>query len=672
MAMLYSPWSIGFLLLLLSGASAEGVTPIQKVLQLLGDMLAKSQAEKADEEIKYSAYQQWCTGSTRVKRKEIADADKSIELLKAEIQKAIADIEGLTARVQELGEDIGRWKKDTTSATTIREKETADFKATNLDYDESIDAIERAINVLKKQEADKPQAAEFVQSLLQLRLVPRSTKSALNAFLQQAQDPAATYSAPEANAYEFQSGGVIDMLQKLKTQFKKEKTSLEEEEMNKQHGYEGMLQKLNDEIENAEAEIKRRSKISAERQQDQADAEKTLTQTTSDREEDQTYLDDLSALCMAKARDYEKRQAVRADEIKTIQEAMEILGSSAVSGAAEKHLPALVQLRKKASSLVQLRAKRDSPLQRQVAQLLAGRAQESGSQLLALVAQKVAEDPFKKVKKMIKDLVIKLMEEATAETEHKGWCDTELTTNKQTRDSKASDVASLSATIDQLTAELAQLAQDISDLQTQLKELDQQMAKATADRAASKEKNTMTIQEAKDAQEAISQALAMIKDFYAKNAENTALVQQSPSDDQPESWNTPYKGKQAQGGGVIDFLEVIMSDFARLEAETTTDEESEQEEYDKFMFDSKKDTALKEQEISQKQEKTTAQESALQAAKRELSATQEELDAAMAYYDKLKPQCVDSGITYEERVKRREEEIQSLKDALQILSGESI
>merc|ERR1719243_519287 len=198
------------------------------------------------------------------------------------------------------------------------------------------------------------------------------------------------------------------------------------------------------------------------------------------------------------------------------------------------------------------------------------------------------------------------------------------------------------------------------------------MAKATEDRTTSKEKNAVTIQEAKDAQEAVSQALAMLKDFYAKAAESTSLMQQSQEESQPETFNTPYKGQQDQAGGVIDFLEVIMSDFSRLETETTTDEETEQEEYDKFMFDSKKDKALKEQEIKQKQEKTIAQESALQTAKRELEATQEGLDAAMAYYDKLKPQCVDSGITYEERVKRREEEIQSLKDALKILSGESI
>lgn len=298
--MFCSVWSTGLLLLLILGTAADRVTPIQKVLQLLGDMLAKSQAEKQDEEIKYSAYQQWCAGGTRVKKKEIADADQSIELLKAEIQKAIADVEGLTARVQELEEDIGRWKKDTSAATTIREKEKADFETTNLDYSESIDAIERAITVLKKQDQDRPQAEAMVQSLLQLDLVPRSTRTALNAFLQQGQDPAAMYTAPEANAYEFQSGGVIDMLEKLKTQFKKQKTALEEEEMNAQHGYEGMLQKLNDEIENAESEIKRRSKVSAERQEEQAAAEKQLAQTTADRDEDQTYLDDLSNLCMAR------------------------------------------------------------------------------------------------------------------------------------------------------------------------------------------------------------------------------------------------------------------------------------------------------------------------------------------------------------------------------------
>ena len=56
----------------------------------------------------------------------------------------------------------------------------------------------------------------------------------------------------------------------------------------------------------------------------------------------------------------------------------------------------------------------------------------------------------------------------------------------------------------------------------------------------------------------------------------------------------------------------------------------------------------------------------------DLKAVQEELDAALAYYDKLKPSCVDAGVSYEERVARREAEIQSLQEALKILSGEDI
>merc|ERR1719217_446008 len=605
-------------------AEEQKVTPVQKVLELMKGMLAKGKKEMNDEAVKFSAYSQWCDNQDRIKKKEIAEADEKIEKLNAEIAKATAEIDELTARIQELDEDIGRWKKDKKSASTIREKEKADFTATLQDYSESLDALERAINVLKKQSADRPQA-ELMQSLLQvtsLRLIPSETKGALASFLQQ--DPAATYSAPEANAYEFQSGGIVDMLEKLEKQFKKQKLDLEDEELNAQHGYEAIMQELTDNIENAEAEIARRSKVKAEREQDKADAEKDLAQTTADRDEDQKYLDDLTALCTQKRADFAKRQELRQGELDAIEKGIEIISSSAVAGTGEKHLPQLLQ--KGGTALAQLRSAQQSPLQERVAQFLKDRANQSNSRLLSLVAQKVADDPFKKVKKMIKDLIYKLMEEARQEAEHKGWCDTELTTNKQTRDKKTADVESLKAEIEELTADIAQLTQDISDLQAAVKELDEAMAKATEDRQASKEKNQATIKEAKEAQEAVDQALAVLKDFYAKAAEATALNQQSPGEDAPESFDAPYKGNQAGGAGVIDFLEVIMADFQRLQSETETDEGAEQEEYEKFMFESKKDKALKENEIGHKTEKKTQQEGALHSAKTELATTQEELD----------------------------------------------
>merc|ERR1719305_1790566 len=200
------------------------------------------------------------------------------------------------------------------------------------------------------------------------------------------------------------------------------------------------------------------------------------------------------------------------------------------------------------------------------------------------------------------------------------------------------------------------------------------MAKATSERNDSKAQNTATIAESKGAQAGVTSAVAVLKDYYAKSAQATALTQKStgPADDAPETFDAPYKGQLPEGGSVVDFLEVILSDFVRLEAETASSEATEADNYENFMHESKKDKALKENEIGHKENTKVNKESDLHATTSELKSTQEQLDKAGAYYEKLKPTCVDSGITYEERVKRREEEIQSLQEALKILAGTDI
>merc|ERR1719211_610572 len=147
--------------------------------------------------------------------------------------------------------------------------------------------------------------------------------------------------------------------------------------------------------------------------------------------------------------------------------------------------------------MAQAKAKQMNPLQTQIAAFLSARAQATGSRILSQMSQQVVANPFKKVKKMIKDLIVQLMEEATAETDHKGWCDTELGTNKMTRDSKTADVASLSSQIEDLTATIADLTQNLADLATEIKELEEAMAKATSDRITAKGANEQTIKEAK-------------------------------------------------------------------------------------------------------------------------------------------------------------------------------
>ena len=56
----------------------------------------------------------------------------------------------------------------------------------------------------------------------------------------------------------------------------------------------------------------------------------------------------------------------------------------------------------------------------------------------------------------------------------------------------------------------------------------------------------------------------------------------------------------------------------------------------------------KENEMKHKTDRKTDAETELQSSQADLKTTQEQLDEAMAYYDKLKPTCVDSGISYED------------------------
>merc|ERR1719482_2630062 len=119
--------------------------------------------------------------------------------------------------------------------------------------------------------------------------VPASAKRVIASFLatdaEVVQDPLGV-SAPEANAYEFQSGGVVDMLQNLKDKFEDEVRELEKDEMQAQHAYELMSQELTENIKQADAEMSGKAKTKAEREEAAAQATGDLADTTSAHAED--------------------------------------------------------------------------------------------------------------------------------------------------------------------------------------------------------------------------------------------------------------------------------------------------------------------------------------------------------------------------------------------------
>merc|ERR1719240_1582860 len=245
--------------------------------------------------------------------------------------------------------------------------------------------------------------------------------------------------------------------------------------------------------------------------------------------------------------------------------------------------------------------------------------------MLAMLAERAAQDPFGKVNKMIRDMITKLTNEANEEAEHKGFCDQELSANQATRDEKSEAIDELNANIEELSATINKLNNEIAELNDGVNALNKAAEEATALRDTERVKNEQTVVDAKAAIEAVTQATAVLKDFYAQAAEFVQTRSKGVTDGMME--DADYKGSGGSSN-VLNMLEVILSDFQRLEAETTTNEQHAADDYASFMSDTSGERDQKAADIKAKETAKAEKASNNEAAKEDLKNTQAELSAA--------------------------------------------
>merc|ERR1719336_2341530 len=143
-----------FLLLALAsclGAQAASLTPVSKVLTLLSDLQSKVAAEGEKAQKVYTELSEWCEDHSRNLGFEIKTGEAEVASLKATIEEASATGNALGSKVEELNADITTDEADLKAATTIRDKEAADFKAEAKELSEIIDTLQRAIGILERE-----------------------------------------------------------------------------------------------------------------------------------------------------------------------------------------------------------------------------------------------------------------------------------------------------------------------------------------------------------------------------------------------------------------------------------------------------------------------------------------------------------------------------------------
>jgi len=315
---------------------------------------------------------------------------------------------------------------------------------------------------------------------------------------------------------------------------------------------------------------------------------------------------------------------------------------------------------------------------RAVAELLRTNGQKLKSSLLTSLAGQVAADPFAKVKVLIQELIERLLQEAANDSNQKDWCDKATADAEQKREYAAAAVDKHNSEMSMLEATRNTLQEELAALAAEIQTLEMMQEEAVTMRKEENAENTRTVQDASAGLAAVEQAIDILTKFYKTSAKATVTYEASmaqtrkgpAADDAPDAGFKNLEaenGRQGAATGIIGMMEVIKGDFTRTISETEKAEEQARLDHLKFMTESSKSLAQKNVASDEKTKQKAEVEEDLQTADDNLQSQMEILTTAVKELMELKPVCVDTGMSYEERRARRRDEIASLKKGLCIL-----
>merc|ERR1719157_87079 len=190
-------------------------------------------------------------------------------------------------------------------------------------------------------------------------------------------------------------------------------------------------------------------------------------------------------------------------------------------------------------------------------------------------------------------------------------------------------------------------------------------------RETGKKENALAIKDAQDAQKSLTDAIAVLETFYKESGE----IKKEPWEfiqkpvnlgKNPATWDSSYTGvsdPDKQPGGIVSILEGVLADFAKMEAETKSQEAQDQAEFEESMKSNDIEKAGRTQEVTMK----TAEKARRSDKIATLSSTEKDTDGELEktdqYLTDLKPACVNGDSSYTDRKAARAQEITALKTA---------
>jgi len=639
---------------LFAAVSATKVSPVAKVIELLDELTGKVKGDLAAEETMMEEYTKWCDSESNEKEDAITSHKRTIGDLEAEIADATARISELGTEVEELAGKISGAESELAEATKLREEEKAAFAASESELVDTVDSLERALVVLKRgqsflQARDQDTMNKLTMSLskiIEANWVNSKDKATVQALLQSSSGDEDLSLQPQAkvSGYQSQGSGILDTISDMKEKAESTLSDARAAEMKAGHEYAMLKQNLEMQISTMK---KRMSEATTEKsglEDAKASAEEELASTKTTLADDEKYLEELKQSCSAKANEWATRQKDAAGELAAIAKAKEVLESG-------------VKVFLQVSSKTHAKGDEGSDKRSRVISILS-KLEDHSYFFTQIKSEARAGGPFDKVKGLIESMITRLEKEAAEEADAKAFCDKETSESKAKQAELTAKSDKSQVRIEKATATIAELKEQIKALQEQMAEMDAAQAEATSLRNKEHEEYLKASKDYKDSAEAVANAIAVLQDYYSSGS----FVQ---AKQEPELGGA----KTDIASTIMGMLEVAESDFTTLLAEAEASEKEAQSSYDKLTEQNTVTKTANTQEVKGKEASVKSEETALLNYKEDFATTGKELDAVLAYLDKLKPQCETKVMSYAERVAKREAEIEGLKEALEILSA---
>jgi len=686
------------------GADIEGDKGIAKVITLLEDLKSEIETEAEAEHKTYDEFACFCKDKTDSKSTSVEDGHDSIDTLSADIQEESAERDDKQARWDKRRDNEMKWSDELKEIVTMFEKDSTNFQYSKADLDKAIKSIKGAVESLK---GGKSKGA----ALLKLRRVvnkyvgeadalsmisdkQQKTLHSMHSLLETGVDP-------DDPDYKFKSQPLIDLLEKLETDYEEKVDTVEKEHEEQEEKVKKQKKALTDELgENNERMVELKEDIEklvesiAQNREDLVEAEEQM-------KDDKSYLAELTSKCHRQAVEFDQRATMRAGEVDALTSALDIMKDK-VKGWEDAEIeegddkkdkkgkfvqtaehPVAVTQEATARKLALSFLQRNAPVVAtaltdvttnkrtdKAIQMLSKDGQRLHSAALTTLAMNLGRpDPFKKVKAIVQGLIERLLNEAKTEAEHKGFCDEKTGMLVQDRDYRYGDVKKIHAELKLLRSKKKKLGREIKKLKKEFKELQEALDEAQKLRDEEHAENVDTLIKAKSARDAVEEALFILKVFYKMAGRGKVLLQETGPADKDANYKSKgaYQGNQAKATALLRQIEALKKEFESTISETEADEKSASEEHVEFKQTSESDIAGKKKKVELDKADKKETKKKIGQKMDDIQANSKLLDKALEELKDVKPMCFENGMGYDARVEKREEEMASLKLALCIL-----